>query len=122
MKDFNLEQWLEREADRWYCKDQATIAKSSCLKGFNKAKELYDQQLAELKQEYFEAGRLKVGHQSQMDWAYKTASDYESKKAEIHPCADCGKLRSIDQGASVFTVCDECWNKKHESKKDGQDG
>jgi hypothetical protein len=42
MKDFDLEQWLEREADRWYCKDQATIAKSSCLKGFNKAKELYE--------------------------------------------------------------------------------
>jgi hypothetical protein len=42
MKDFDLEQWLEREAVRWYCKDQATIAKSSCLKGFNKAKELYE--------------------------------------------------------------------------------
>ena len=40
----------------------------------------------------------------------------ESKTAEIYPCADCGKLRSIDQGASVFTVCDACWDKKHKSK------
>jgi len=40
----------------------------------------------------------------------------ESKTAEIYPCADCGKLRSIDQGASIFTVCDQCWDKKHEGK------
>ena len=29
----------------------------------------------------------------------------------IYPCAECGKLRSKNEGGTVFTVCDECWDK-----------
>jgi len=28
-----------------------------------------------------------------------------------YPCKKCGKLRSKDEGGTVFTVCDECWDK-----------
>jgi hypothetical protein len=40
MSDFNLENWLEQQADKWANPDQASIVKSSCLKGFNKALDL----------------------------------------------------------------------------------
>lgn len=30
----------------------------------------------------------------------------------IYPCASCGKMRSKNEGGTVFTVCDECWNKE----------
>ena len=53
MKDFDLEQWLEREAARWYCKDQATIAKSSCLKGYNKGREQVLLELQEMAKNEF---------------------------------------------------------------------
>jgi hypothetical protein len=29
----------------------------------------------------------------------------------IYPCDDCGKLRTKAEGGTVFTVCDECWEK-----------
>lgn len=29
----------------------------------------------------------------------------------MYPCADCGKLRTKAEGGTVFTVCDECWDK-----------
>lgn len=35
---------------------------------------------------------------------------------EVYPCADCGVLRSQNQGGTVFTLCDECWDKYHKSK------
>ncbi len=34
----------------------------------------------------------------------------------IYPCDDCGKLRSKDEGGTVFTVCDECWDKHYKPK------
>lgn len=36
---------------------------------------------------------------------------------EVYPCDDCGKLRSQNLGGTVFTVCDECWNKHHLKEK-----
>ena len=30
----------------------------------------------------------------------------------IYPCATCGKMRSKNEGGTVFTVCDECWDKQ----------
>lgn len=30
----------------------------------------------------------------------------------VYPCDKCGVLRSQDEGGTVFTVCDECWDKK----------
>lgn len=29
-----------------------------------------------------------------------------------YPCDDCGKLRTKAQGGTVFTVCDDCWDKR----------
>lgn len=37
------------------------------------------------------------------------------KDAEIYPCADCGCMRSENQGGKIFTVCDECWDKYYKS-------
>lgn len=36
------------------------------------------------------------------------------KAALIYPCADCGKMRSQDQGGTTFTVCDKCWENREE--------
>jgi hypothetical protein len=30
----------------------------------------------------------------------------------IYPCDDCGKMRTKAEGGTVFTVCDECWDKR----------
>lgn len=35
----------------------------------------------------------------------------------IYPCAECGTLRSKAEGGTVFTVCDDCWDKKHPEPK-----
>jgi len=35
----------------------------------------------------------------------------------IYPCSDCGKLRSKNEGGTVFTVCDECWDKIYKKPK-----
>lgn len=35
------------------------------------------------------------------------------KSEKIYPCEDCGILRSKEEGATIFTVCDECWNKHY---------
>jgi len=37
-------------------------------------------------------------------------SEIEEKQ---YPCADCGKLRTKAEGGTVFTVCDECWDKHY---------
>jgi hypothetical protein len=75
MKDFDLEQWLEREAVRWYCKDQATIAKSSCLKGFNKAKELYEPRWISVE----EAPDLHIEHLVLVEPALKVGQGFGQK-------------------------------------------
>lgn len=31
----------------------------------------------------------------------------------IYPCDDCGLLRSKDEGGTIFTVCDTCWDKHY---------
>ena len=36
---------------------------------------------------------------------------------KMYPCADCGKLRTKDEGGTTFTVCDECWNKHYKKPK-----
>lgn len=28
----------------------------------------------------------------------------------IYPCSECGKPRTRDEGGTVFTVCDSCWD------------
>ncbi len=33
--------------------------------------------------------------------------------AKIYPCSDCGKMRSQNEGGTVFTVCDSCWDKRY---------
>ncbi len=43
----------------------------------------------------------------------KESSDDE----RIYPCDDCGKLRSKNEGGTVFTVCEECWDKLYPKVK-----
>lgn len=31
---------------------------------------------------------------------------------EKYPCADCGVLRSESEGGKIFTVCDDCWDRR----------
>jgi hypothetical protein len=31
----------------------------------------------------------------------------------LYPCQDCGKLRTKSEGGTIFTVCDECWDKNY---------
>lgn len=35
------------------------------------------------------------------------------EQERIYPCHDCGTMRSKDEGGTVFTVCDECWDKHY---------
>jgi hypothetical protein len=44
----------------------------------------------------------------------KNATDDE----EIYPCAECGLMRSKNQGGTIFTLCDECWDKHYKKLKD----
>ena len=39
------------------------------------------------------------------------------RRAKIYPCEECGKLRSQDEGGTIFTVCDACWDKIHSSER-----
>lgn len=32
-------------------------------------------------------------------------------KEKLYSCDNCGKLRTKDEGGTVFTVCSECWDK-----------
>ena len=44
------------------------------------------------------------------------------KEAQVrkYPCDMCGKLRSKDEGGTVFTVCDECWDKSYPKSSKGK--
>lgn len=33
------------------------------------------------------------------------------KASELYPCIRCGANRTKDEGGTVFTTCDECWDK-----------
>jgi hypothetical protein len=35
------------------------------------------------------------------------------KDERVYPCAECGTMRSKAEGGTVFTICDECWDKKY---------
>lgn len=35
---------------------------------------------------------------------------------ELYPCADCGLLRTKDEGGITFTICDKCWDKRHKKE------
>jgi hypothetical protein len=38
----------------------------------------------------------------------------------IYPCADCGVMRTKDEGGTTFTVCDKCWDKKHKPSPEAE--
>lgn len=35
----------------------------------------------------------------------------------VYPCVDCGTLRSKNEGGTVFTLCDECWDKHYHKQE-----
>ena len=61
------------------------------------------------------------------DKPVKPPNHSEPKQEIQYPCLMCGKLRTKDggklrtkdEGGTTFTVCDECWDKTHKSKKYG---
>jgi len=32
---------------------------------------------------------------------------------KLYPCANCGRMRTADEGGTTFTVCDKCWKRSH---------
>ena len=43
------------------------------------------------------------------------ANDGVPSAEPTYPCAECGALRTKDEGGTTFTVCDACWDKSHHS-------
>lgn len=43
-------------------------------------------------------------------------------KLKIYPCDRCGVMRSKDEGGTIFTVCDDCWDKTYKKKKVKNEG
>jgi hypothetical protein len=41
------------------------------------------------------------------------SAQQQKGQEKLYPCAECGKLRTKDEGGTTFTVCDECWEKSH---------
>ena len=44
--------------------------------------------------------------------------EYEVEKnitddERIYPCADCGTMRSKNEGGTTFTVCNDCWDEPY---------
>ena len=39
------------------------------------------------------------------------------EKEAKYPCADCGVLRTKDEGGEIFTVCDSCWDKHYRKEQ-----
>jgi hypothetical protein len=97
MKDFDLEKWAINYAESLTRIEPARFTRSDIIfahyRGAVESKELYDQQLAELKQEIWDAARagitigaigmpeicVPIGDDSEC-FKYKSLSDYESKK------------------------------------------
>jgi len=40
----------------------------------------------------------------------------KEKDIRKYPCADCGILRSENEGGTTFTVCDKCWDKHYKKE------
>jgi DNA-directed RNA polymerase subunit RPC12/RpoP len=63
--------------------------------------------------------RAKMLNNAARDWAatnmkLTTTSASGSGAGEtLYPCADCGTLRTKEEGGTTFTVCDECWEKHY---------
>jgi len=38
---------------------------------------------------------------------------YEAEQEKQYPCRECGVPRTKAEGGTVFTVCDDCWDKLH---------
>ena len=51
----------------------------------------------------------------QKEWA-KLRAALDAERGRIYPCADCGKMRTKEEGGTTFTVCDECWDKRFDKK------
>jgi len=46
-----------------------------------------------------------------------TAEEKEPDNERIYPCDDCGVLRSKNEGGTIFTFCDGCWDKHYHPEK-----
>lgn len=56
------------------------------------------------------------GRDQYMDKVRKLQDALDAERGRIYPCADCGKMRTKEEGGTAFTVCDECWDKRFDKK------
>jgi len=56
------------------------------------------------------------GRDQYMDKVRKLQDALDAERGRIYPCADCGKMRTKEEGGTTFTVCDECWDKRFDKK------
>ena len=47
----------------------------------------------------------------------ENAGYFKEPPEDKYPCDKCGKLRTKDEGGTVFTVCDECWEKHYKIER-----
>ena len=55
------------------------------------------------------------GRDQYMDKVRKLQDALDAERGRIYPCADCGKMRTKEEGGTTFTVCDECWDKRFDT-------
>ena len=56
------------------------------------------------------------GRDQYRDKVRKLQDALDAERGRIYPCADCGKMRTKEEGGTTFTVCDECWDKRFDKK------
>ena len=70
--------------------------------------------------------------QKSIDWNIEFIKNHVILKKEveklnpeseaIYPCADCGVMRTKDEGGTTFTVCDKCWDKHYKRELNPESG
>lgn len=48
------------------------------------------------------------------------AGNEQGANERKHPCRECGLMRSEREGGTVFSVCDDCWDKRDTTQKGTQ--
>lgn len=84
------------------------------------ARELFDAMDARFKQ-WVGVGLVEFRASNQTSGKMAHRDDRSGKDPDdddrIYACADCGRMRSKNEGGTTFTVCDECWDKHFAKKK-----
>jgi hypothetical protein len=55
--------------------------------------------------------RFQTAFESREAWDEAIALLRPTDTDRVYPCLHCDKMRTKDEGGTVFSVCDECWDK-----------